>query len=240
MNDGTPTMKTFDATRPQSVLEAALDTYGNRIGLAMSFQIGGCVLLDMVHKLGRQVDVFSIDTGRLPEETYDCAYRISKYYGIKIHWVFPRHERVESMIRDKGLYSFKMSKENREECCAIRKVEPLARALMPFDAWITGRRLDQGESRGGLNPVDDDPIHPGKIKVNPLMHWTIGELWSYVRENQVPYNRLYEEGYLSIGCECCTRPCKGNEDERAGRWWWETAGQKECGLHIAFNKGSGI
>jgi phosphoadenosine phosphosulfate reductase len=233
-------MKDNDPGDPYEVLSTALDFYGDRIALAMSFQIGGCVLLDMIHALGRGVEVFSIDTGRLPEETYECAHRVSRKYGIRIRWVFPRHEDVEELIREKGLYSFKMSVENRKECCGIRKVEPLTRALAPYDAWITGRRIEQSEARQNLTPVEEDPVHPGKVKINPLIHWKLEDLWHYVREHDVPYNRLYDEGYLSIGCECCTRPCLGTAEERDGRWWWESEEHKECGLHIAFRDGAGI
>ncbi len=229
-----------DRQAPEDVLATAIDHYGVRIGLAMSFQIGGVVLLDMIHRLGRRVSVFSIDTGRLPEETYACAERISKQYGIEIHWVFPRHEAVESMIRTKGLYSFKESIENRKECCFIRKVEPLTRALADYDAWITGRRTDQLATRHELEVMEDDPVHPGKVKINPLINWNSEQLWEYIHEHNVPYHQLYNEGYLSIGCECCTRSCKGETDERAGRWWWESPEHKECGLHISHQNGSGI
>lgn len=231
----------IDHKNPRRVLGAVLDFYGDRIVMAMSFQVGGCVLLDMVHGMGKQVRVVSLDTGRLPEETYDCAQRVSRRYGIDIEWVFPRHEAVENLIRTKGLYSFKLSVENRKECCGIRKVEPLARALAPYEAWITGRRMDQADSRRELNVVEEDRMHAGKIKVNPLVHWGVGDLWHYVRKHDVPYNGLYDEGYLSIGCECCTRPCKEGEEERAGRWWWEHPDEhKECGLHVTFKDGAGI
>jgi phosphoadenosine phosphosulfate reductase len=230
----------IDKTDPRQVIETALDHYGNRIAMAMSFQIGGCVLLDMIRKSGRTVHIVSLDTGRLPEETYECAQRISEHYDVDIEWVFPKHDAVEDLIRTKGLYSFKESVENRKECCGIRKVEPLSRALEPYDAWVTGRRMDQSETRRELNTVENDPVHPGKVKINPLVHWTITDLWDYVQDNNVPYNRLYDEGYLSIGCECCTRPCKDGEDERAGRWWWELPEHKECGLHISFKDGAGI
>lgn len=240
MNTFTQTIEDLGKPTPHRILEETLAAFGNKVGLAMSFQVGGCVLLDMIHRMGARVDVFSLDTGRLPEETYECAQRIADRYGIKVRWVFPKHEAVESMIREKGIYSFMASVENRKECCGIRKVEPLARALEPFDAWITGRRMDQSGERRELKTVEPDPAHPGKIKINPLVHWTVGDLWHYVRKHDVPYNRLYDEGYLSIGCECCTRPCKSGEDERAGRWWWESEEHKECGLHIVFRDGAGI
>jgi phosphoadenosine phosphosulfate reductase len=233
-------LATADHTSPRQVLAAAIEYYGERITLAMSFQIGGCVLIDMIHALGCSIRVVSLDTGRLPEETYECADRIRYRYGIAIEWVYPKHEAVETLIRTKGVYSFKESVANRKECCAIRKVEPMARALANYDAWITGRRTDQTESRNELSVIEEDLGHPGKIKINPLIHWKVGDLWHYIRKHNVPYNRLYDQDYLSIGCECCTRPCKAGEDERAGRWWWESEEHKECGLHRTYKDGAGI
>jgi phosphoadenosine phosphosulfate reductase len=228
----------IDPKNAQEILKRSIDHFGERLTMATSFQLGGLVLFDMVHKLGRQIRIFSLDTGRLPEETYECSERIRLKYGINVEWVFPKHEAVEKLEREKGLYSFKENIENRKECCRIRKVEPLSRALEGADAWITGRRMDQGETRKELPVVEADPVHPGKIKINPLIHWNQADLWFYVEENKVPHNRLYDEGYLSIGCECCTRPCREGEDERAGRWWWEHPEHKECGLHL--RGGAGI
>jgi phosphoadenosine phosphosulfate reductase len=240
MTDIPETLKLANHTNARHILSAALDHYGDRIAIAMSFQVGGCVLLDMIHRMERNVQIVSLDTGRLPEETYDCARRITERYGFPIRWVFPKHESVEPLIRENGVYSFRDSVTNRKTCCGIRKVEPLTRALDPFDAWITGRRMDQSEQRRDLNVAEPDMIHPGKIKINPLALWKVNDLWHYVRKHNVPYNRLYDEGYLSIGCECCTRPCKGGEDERAGRWWWESKDHKECGIHLIFKDGAGI
>ena len=228
----------IDPKDAQKILARAIGHFGDRITMATSFQLGGLVLLDMVHKLGKQIRIFSLDTGRLPEETYECSERIRLKYGIAVDWVFPRHETVQKLEKEKGLYSFKESTENRKECCDIRKVEPLTRALEPCDAWITGRRMDQSKTRKEINLIEEDPVHPGKLKVNPLVHWKQGDLWFYAEENNVPHNRLYDEGYLSIGCECCTRPCREGEDERAGRWWWESPEHKECGLHL--RGGAGI
>jgi len=228
----------IDRKDAAAILARAIDHFGDRVVMATSFQLGGLVLLDMVHKLRKKIRVFSLDTGRLPEETYECAENVRLKYGITVEWVFPRHEAVQKLEREKGLYSFKESVENRKECCGIRKVEPLTRALEPYDAWITGRRMDQSKARRDLQWVEPDPVHPGKIKINPLIHWNQADLWLYIQENQVPCNRLYAEGYLSIGCECCTRPCREGEDERAGRWWWEHPEHKECGLHL--RGGAGI
>ncbi len=223
---------------PTEVLARAMEHFGDRITMATSFQLGGLVLLDMIHKLGKEIRVFSLDTGRLPEETYECSERIRLKYGIQVEWIFPLTEPIQKMEKEKGLYSFKESLENRKECCGIRKVEPLNRALEGYDAWITGRRMDQGGTRQELKMVEEDPRRPGLIKVNPLVNWNSGDLWFYAEEHKVPHNRLYDEGYLSIGCECCTRPCRQGEDERDGRWWWEHPEHKECGLHLS--SGAGI
>ncbi len=230
----------IDPHNAQAIIARAVDHYGDAICMATSFQLGGLVLLDMVHQVGKPVRVFSIDTGRLPEETYECSEAIRQRYGINVEWVFPRFEAVEKLESEKGLFSFKESTENRKECCGIRKVEPLGRALEGYSAWITGRRMDQSDTRKTLRIIETDPVHPGLVKINPLIHWTKADLWYYVEEHKVPHNRLYDEGYLSIGCAPCTRPCKEGEDERAGRWWWESPEHKECGLHLNFKQGSGI
>ena len=240
MNDYKQLFEGVERTDSLEVLSRAIGHFGDSICMATSFQLGGLVLLDMLHQVDRPVRVFSIDTGRLPEETYECAEAIRHKYGINVEWVFPQYGAVQTLETRKGLFSFKESVENRKECCGIRKVEPLGRALEGYSAWITGRRLDQGETRRDLGFIEEDPVHPGRVKVNPLLHWSKADLWYYVEENGVPHNRLYDEGYLSIGCACCTRPCMGGEDERAGRWWWESLEHKECGLHRSFNQGGGI
>lgn len=222
------------------ILARTIDHFGETITMATSFQLGGLVLLDMLHRVGKPVRVFSIDTGRLPEETLACAENIRDKYGIQIEWFFPLHEEVQQLETERGLFSFRESIEERKHCCAIRKVEPLNRALDGYTAWITGRREDQSETRQNLGIIEPDPVHSGMTKINPLTTWTKEELWSYVNEYRVPYNRLYDEGYLSIGCACCTRPSHNEADERDGRWWWENPEHKECGLHINFGQGDGI
>jgi phosphoadenosine phosphosulfate reductase len=239
MKDLLARLENIDPHDASSVLRETIDQYGDRVVMATSFQLGGLVLLDMVYRLDKKVRVFSLDTGRLPEETYQCAEQVRLRYGINVEWVFPHHAAVEKLVREKGMYSFRESVANRKECCGIRKVEPLARALAGAEAWITGRRSNQSESRMKMSLVEDDPAQPGRVKINPLLHWSKPELWEYCKTNHVPYNRLYDRGYLSIGCECCTRPCQEGEDERAGRWWWESPDlHKECGLH--FTSGEGI
>ncbi len=240
MNDYEKIFKGVDPKDAKEILSRAIDHFGEKVTMATSLQLGGLVLLDMLHQIGKPVRVFSLDTGRLPEETYECAESIRQRYGIQIEWVFPQYQAVQKLETEKGLFSFKQSVENRKECCGIRKVEPLGRALEGYDAWITGRRMDQTDTRQELNIIEEDPVHPGLLKINPLIRWSKADLWYYVEEHQVPHNRLYDEGYLSIGCACCTRPCKEGEDERAGRWWWESTEQKECGLHLNFKNGGGI
>jgi phosphoadenosine phosphosulfate reductase len=234
MSDYQKILKGVDPKNAQEILSRAIDHFGDDICMATSFQLGGLVLLDMLHQVDKPVRVFSIDTGRLPEETFECAEAIRRKYGIKVEWVFPKFDAVQQLETEKGLYSFKESVDNRKECCGIRKVEPLGRALEDYSAWITGRRMDQSETREQLNIIEADPIHHGKLKINPLLRWNKADLWYYVEEHGVPHNRLYDEGYLSIGCAPCTRPCKEGEDERAGRWWWESTEHKECGLHLNF------
>ncbi len=239
MNEIFTRIQHLDPHDAAGILREVINYYGDHVVMATSFQLGGLVLLDMVHRLDKRVRVFSLDTGRLPEETYQCAEQVRLRYGISVEWVFPRHDAVETLIREKGMYSFRESVGNRKECCGIRKVEPLARALAGAEAWITGRRMDQSENRREINIIENDPVQPGRVKINPLVQWSKSELWEYVNAHHVPYNKLYDKGFLSIGCECCTRPCQEGEDERAGRWWWEAPEEhKECGLH--FTRGEGI
>jgi len=222
---------------PQEAIRIALQGHHPRIIQACSFQAEAIVILDMTWKIRKDIRVFALDTGRLNEETYEVAEQVRRRYGIQIEWMFPDREAVEALEREKGLYSFRQSVENRRECCRIRKVEPMQRALQGVTAWITGLRREQSETRGDVQQFEIDHAHEGIEKVNPLVEWTTMDVWSYIREHQLPYSRLYERGYHQIGCAPCTRPVMPGEHPRAGRWWWEQAEQKECGLHI---HGSGI
>lgn len=214
----------------EDVLRWALERFHPRIAIACSFQ--HTVLIDMAVKIRPDVRVFSIDTGRLPEETYECARDIEKHFGIRIEWYLPRQESVQKMMREEGPYSFRENLEARHRCCGIRKVEPLNRALSGLDAWITGVRREQHVTREAARKVEIDHVHGGIVKVNPLADWTYEEIRGYATRNRLPYNRLFERGYTSIGCACCTRALEPGEDARAGRWWWEQAEHKECGLHV--------
>lgn len=218
----------------EEVLKWALDTFSSKIALASSFQCEESVLIDMMHKLvGSKFRVFTLDTGRLNEETYEVMEAMRERYGIQIESQFPEREAVEKLEKEKGLYSFRLSIENRKECCGIRKIQPLNRMLNNLEAWITGLRSEQSVTRTATPKVELDVPRKGIAKVNPLIDWSSAQIWEYIKKNEVPYNRLHDLGYPSIGCSPCTRAIKPYESIRAGRWWWEDPESKECGLHAS-------
>ncbi|MBI5906221.1 MAG: phosphoadenylyl-sulfate reductase [Deltaproteobacteria bacterium] len=221
----------FEGEPPSRVLEWAVSSYHPAIALASSFSKEDIVLAAMMVEIRPDARVFALDTGRLNEETYEAAEAVRRKLGLRIEWRFPAAGAVEALEREKGLHSFRESLENRHECCGIRKVEPLGRALSGLRAWITGQRRDQGVTRSNLPVVEVDAAHGGILKINPLAGWTAEQVDRYLRERGLPYNRLHDAGYPSIGCEPCTRPVAPGEDPRAGRWWWERPEHKECGLH---------
>jgi phosphoadenosine phosphosulfate reductase len=187
----------------------------------------------MAHKAsGGKARVFALDTGRLPDETYMTAERVRAKYGVEIEWFFPAQAPVENLIRLKGLYSFRDSLDDRHECCGIRKVEPLGRALAGLDAWITGLRREQSVTRTEAAEVELDGTHGGIAKVNPIIAWSADQVRAYAVEHRVPIHPLHDKGYPSIGCAPCTRAVAPGEHPRAGRWWWENPENKECGLHV--------
>ena len=216
---------------PQDVLAWALKEFKGKIALASSFGAEDVVLIDMLVTLDPQARVFTLDTGRLNEETYEVMERVRERYKISIESYFPDAAKVEALERSKGFYSFRDSVENRKECCGIRKVEPLGRALKGLSAWITGLRREQSVTRAEVEKVEADTAHPGLFKINPLADWTEKQVWEYIKTNKVPYNRLHDAGSPSVGCAPCTRAVAPGEDIRAGRWWWENPEHKECGLH---------
>jgi phosphoadenosine phosphosulfate reductase len=221
----------FESKSPQEVLAWALEQYGTRVGIASSFGLEDMVLIDMASKITKQLTVFTLDTGRLHEETYLTMDRTRSRYGIAIQSYFPDTEAVQQLEREKGFFSFKESLENRKECCAIRKVEPLSRALSNLDAWVTGIRRDQIVTRTDIQKVAEDADRPPLIKINPIADWSLEQVQEYIEQNKVPINPLHKQNYPSIGCAPCTRPIEAGEDIRAGRWWWENPDHKECGLH---------
>ena len=228
--DGSEELESLSA---EEILAWAFRAYHPRIALACSFQAEESVLIDMMHRLrGSDFRIFTLDTGRLNQETYDCMDAIRERYGVRVEAFFPDAARVEEMARTHGLNLFYKSVDFRKLCCGIRKVEPLGRALENLDAWLTGLRREQAVTRGGVPKVEIDKDHGGIIKINPLADWSHEQVWDYVRKNNLPYNKLHDQGYPSIGCAPCTRPIKPGEDMRAGRWWWENPETKECGLHV--------
>jgi phosphoadenosine phosphosulfate reductase len=191
-------------------------------------------LIDMAAKSGHPFRVLTLDTGRLHPETYRFLERVRSHFGIELELWFPDAARVEALVRTKGLFSF--YDDGHGECCDVRKVGPLGRALDGCQAWMTGQRRDQSPTRSDVQVVQIDASHAGPagplVKWNPLAAWSLSEVWSYIRERELPYNPLHDQGFVSIGCEPCTRAVRPGEHERAGRWWWEEATKRECGLHV--------
>jgi phosphoadenosine phosphosulfate reductase len=215
-------------------LDWAFARFHPHLALACSFQAEESVLIDLMHRIrGADFRLFTLDTGRLNQETYDCMDAIRERYGIQIEVFFPEAMGVEKMVRENGLNLFYNSVQLRKLCCGVRKVEPLSRALKDLDAWMTGLRREQAVTRADVHKIEVDRDHGNIIKINPLVDWSYDDVWDYIRKNNVPYNRLHKQGYPSIGCAPCTRSVEPAEDLRAGRWWWENPDTKECGLHIS-------
>ena len=202
---------------------------------ASSLAAEDMVLTDLILKAKLPIAIFSLETGRLHAETLSMVERVKETYGYDIALYRPQPKAVERYVADHGLNAFYDSVEMRKECCRIRKVEPLGRALAGKRAWITGQRRAQSSTRAELAVQEDDPAH-GMQKFNPLADWSEQDVWDYLRGNNVPYNALHDRGYPSIGCEPCTRAIQPGEDVRAGRWWWENPESKECGLHVVDGK----
>jgi phosphoadenosine phosphosulfate reductase len=214
------------------VLKWAINAYAPKIALASSFGAEDVILIDMMVKINKEkAKIFTLDTGRLNQETYDVMDAIRKKYDIQIEVYFPEQRETEEMVKIKGMNLMYESVENRKLCCEIRKVHPLNRALSKLDGWITGLRREQAITRANIYKLEIDSSHGNIAKINPLADWTNEMIWDYIHKNNVPYNKLHDIGYPSIGCEPCTRAVHRGEDPRAGRWWWEDATQKECGLH---------
>ena len=226
-----PNLKLQDA-KAEEVLEYFLDKYRGRIALASSLSIEDQVLTDMILTIDKNATIFTIDTGRLPYETYKLIESTNSFYDYKLEIYFPQHSTVQEMVKNKGINLFYESVENRKLCCYNRKVEPLKRALSGLDAWICGLRREQSITRQDLDLVETDEAN-NLLKINPLINWSEEDVWNYIKENNVPYNKLYNQGYTSIGCAPCSRAVKNGEDIRSGRWWWENPETKECGLHLS-------
>jgi phosphoadenosine phosphosulfate reductase len=217
---------------PAEVVGRILKEYGARAAISFS-GAEDVMLIDLAAKSGHPFSVFSLDTGRLHADTYRFIERVRKHYGVEITLTAPDTVAVEDLVRTKGLFSF--YDDGHSECCGVRKVGPLRRVLTRYAAWITGQRRDQSPTRADvpLVQLDTNQGSEGRIlKVNPLAEQTLADVWTYLRDEQVPYNPLHDQGFVSIGCEPCTRPPRPGEHERAGRWWWEDTTKRECGLHL--------
>ncbi len=220
----------FEKKSAEDILAWAAEKFSGKIIFASSFGAEDMVVIDLIDRNKLPIKVITLDTGRLPQETYDLIEMTKKKYNIPIQIYYPKTDTVEKLASEKGLFSFRESIANRKECCQIRKIEPLRRALEGKEAWITGIRKDQSVTRTIAQKMEFDEANR-MIKINPLLDWSDEMVWNYLKEKKVPYNILHDRGYPSIGCQPCTRAIGEGEDIRAGRWWWENPEQKECGLH---------
>jgi phosphoadenosine phosphosulfate reductase len=229
----------LDDQDPEDVIEWGLETFGDRVAIVTALQADGMAILDMAVKMKPDVRVITVDTGRLPQETYQFIDEVRARYP-QTQWdvLFPEAAEIEAMVRRRGVNLFRNSVEERMFCCQVRKVRPLVKALQGLDAWFTGLRRDQWASRAAIKKVELDHDHEGIVKINALADWEGDEVDAYIQENDVPVHPLYAQGYTSLGCAPCTRPIQIGENDRAGRWWWETGAPKECGIHCPIETGS--
>ena len=228
----------LDDQEPEDVIDWALDTFGERLAIVTSFQADGLAILDMAYEVKPDIRVITVDTGRLPRETLEYIEQIRRRYPqAQLEIERPDEREVEAMVERHGLDLFRESVSLRLVCCQIRKVRPLLNALEGLDAWFTGLRRDQWASRAAIRKVELDHDHDGIVKVNPLADWSAEDVSEYLEEREVPLHPLYAQGFTSLGCAPCTRPIQKGEDDRAGRWWWETNAPKECGMHCPIETG---
>lgn len=225
----------FENESVESLLRCFLESHKGRIALASSFGAEDQVLTDMILNIDPMGKIFTLDTGRLSEETYSVMDQTNQKYGIKVDVYCPDRNALEALYQTQGINGFRESIENRKACCQVRKIEPLRRALSELEVWITGLRRSQSPTRETMRLIEWDEGN-GLIKLNPLIEWDEESVWDYIKSKKVPYNVLHEQGYPSIGCAPCTRAIREGEELRAGRWWWENPEHKECGLHIKEEK----
>ena len=226
-----PDLAGLEGLTADQLLAWAIERFGRRFAVVTSFQAEGMVVLDLARRVDPGVRVLTLDTGRLPEETYQVIEAVRTGMGLEVEVITPDPVDVAAMVAGHGPNLFHKDPALRRLCCHIRKVAPLDRALAGVEAWATGLRRDGGPARAGTPKAEVDDGHGGIVKLNPLADWTRDQVWAYVRSHRLPVNPLYEQGYTSIGCAPCTRPTRPGEDERAGRWWWEADQDRECGLH---------
>lgn len=220
----------LESASPQEIIDFSAKEFNGRIAFATSLGAEDQVITEMIAGIDPGMKIFTLDTGRLFQETYDLLVITRKKYGLSIEVCFPDAIDVEEMVNSRGINLFYDSLENRKLCCFIRKTKPLSRVLQGMDAWMCGLRRDQSVTRKQIKAIEWDNIQK-KIKVNPLINWNLGQVWDYIRAHKIPYNTLHDKGYPSIGCLPCTRAVLPGEDLRAGRWWWESTENRECGLH---------
>lgn len=225
----------LDGLTAERRVARAVEAFGEKFALASSMGAEDQVLTDMVCRTAPTMRIFTLDTGRLPPETYELIERTNERYGIRTQVMFPDSREVEDMVNQEGPNLFYRGTELRKRCCLVRKVLPLRRALQGLDAWMTGLRREQSGTRSELSVAEWDESNE-LVKVNPLADWTDKQVWRYIRERDVPYSALHDRGYPSIGCGPCTRAVEQGADIRSGRWWWERPEQKECGLHVVDGK----
>jgi thioredoxin-dependent adenylylsulfate APS reductase len=223
----------FEDAAAEDLLAWALERFHPRLAISAAGGVDGMVLVDMAWRLNPDVRVFTLDTGRLPAETYELFERVRGRYGIAVEFEYPETDAAAAMVTEHGPNLMYGSVDLRLRCCEVRKVEPLKRKLATLDAWVAGLRREQWRSRKNIAKVELDRDHGGIVKLNPVADWTLERVWDYVREHEVPYHALFDQGYTSIGCAPCTRAVAPGESERAGRWWWEQETDKECGIHCS-------
>jgi phosphoadenosine phosphosulfate reductase len=222
----------LEAATTYEVLEWVDNTFGNKAAQMSSFGLEDQALFHHYWTVNENARLMTLDTLRLPTETYSLFDQTKLRYGVDVEFFYPDLDAIGKMVKEKGNNLFYIGRANREFCCGVRKVEPLGRALADLDAWVTGLRRDQGMERGSIDIVEWDAVH-NNYKVNPLANWTFDQVKKFVVENEIPYNELHDKGYPSLGCAPCTRAVEPGEDIRAGRWWWEgDPDAKECGIHV--------
>ena len=220
----------FEGKSPEEVLQYFLTEYKGKIALSSSLSIEDQLLTDLIVKIDPSTRIFTLDTGRLFPETYSLIDKTNMKYNIQLEVLFPKHEDVQKMVKEEGINLFYAGIDSRKRCCNVRKMEPLRRAFQGLDVWICGLRREQSVTRKDMQVVEWDEANQ-LIKLNPLINFTEAQVWDYIKAHKVPYNKLHDQGFPSIGCQPCTRAVQPGEDIRAGRWWWEDPQHKECGLH---------
>lgn len=225
----------FQNSGAEQVLSAILQRFKGRVALASSLGAEDQVLTDMFLKIDPAARIFTLDTGRLHQETYEVMTQTMKKYNMRYEVYCPQTDALEELLREQNPNAFYEGLDQRKRCCQIRKMEPLSRAIRGLDLWVTGLRREQSVTRSKIQMIEWDGAH-GLIKLNPLVDWSTEQVWKYIRDNDIPHNALHNKGYPSIGCAPCTRAVKAGEDIRMGRWWWEEPEHKECGLHYQDGK----